>query len=307
MSAVRTFFYCVGQGIKGLFKNRVYSLASVATISACLVLLGAFYFVVKNLDSMLKDAEQAVGMTVFFDEGTDEQRIMAVADEIKMRAEVSSVVYVSADEAWERYKKESLSAELTEVFGNDNPLKDSASLEIYTNDVDMQDMLVRYVRSIKDVRKVNYSASLADALSDIKMIVYLVSAGLIVILAAVAVFLIRTTITTGINVRRSEISIMSVIGATDFFIRSPFVVEGVLIGLLGSIIPMFVLNYAYGKIVETLTVKFGDIFNLFTLLPKEELLRTFIPISLAFGAGIGFVASYFTARKQVRRIEVEHL
>ena len=281
MSAVRTFFYCVGQGIKGLFKNRVYSLASVATISACLVLLGAFYFVVRNLDSMLKDAEQAV-------------------------AEVSSVVYVSADEAWERYKKESLSAELTEVFGNDNPLKDSASLEIYTNDVDMQDMLVRYVRSIKDVRKVNYSASLAEALSDIKMIVYLVSAGLIVILAAVAVFLIRTTITTGINVRRSEISIMSVIGATDFFIRSPFVVEGVLIGLLGSIIPMFVLNYAYGKIVETLTVKFGDIFNLFTLLPKEELLKTFIPISLAFGAGIGFVASYFTARKQVRRIEVEH-
>ena len=284
MSAVRTFFYCVGQGIKGLFKNRVYSLASVATISACLVLLGAFYFVVRNLDSMLKDAEQAVGMTVFFDEGTD----------------------VSADEAWERYKKESLSAELTEVFGNDNPLKDSASLEIYTNDVDMQDMLVRYVRSIKDVRKVNYSASLAEALSDIKMIVYLVSAGLIVILAAVAVFLIRTTITTGINVSRSEISIMSVIGATDFFIRSPFVVEGVLIGLLGSIIPMFVLNYAYGKIVETLTVKFGDIFNLFTLLPKEELLKTFIPISLAFGAGIGFIASYFTARKQVRRIEVEH-
>ena len=193
-----------------------------------------------------------------------------------------------------------------EVFGNDNPLKDSASIEVYLNDVSMQDMLVRYIKGIKDVRKVNYSSQLADSLRDIKNIVYLISAGLIAILAAVAIFLIRTTITTGVNVRKPEISIMSVIGATDFMILAPFVVEGVIIGAIGSVLPVVVLNFAYGKIIASLNEKFSDIFGEFSLLTKEELTKGFIPIALLLGIGIGFVASYFTARRQVRRIEVEN-
>ncbi len=306
MSDLKNLFYCIGQGIKGLFKNRVYSLASVATISACLVLFGAFYFVVKNIDSVLNRAETAVGLTVFFDEGTTEKRILEIKNEVSLRAEVSHVDYISADEAWEKYKAEALSEELTAVFGNDNPLKDSASIEVYLNDVSMQDMLVRYIKGIKDVRKVNYSSQLADSLRDVKNIVYLISAGLIAILAAVAIFLIRTTITTGVNVRKPEISIMSVIGATDFMILAPFVVEGVIIGAIGSVLPVVVLNFAYGKIIASLNEKFSDIFGEFSLLTKEELTKGFIPIALLLGIGIGFVASYFTARRQVRRIEVEN-
>lgn len=303
---MRTLFYCIGQGIKGLFKNRVYTLASIATISACLVLLGAFYFIVLNLNAALNSADSSIGMTVFFDEGTGEEKIISIKSDIEKRAEVSNVVYVSAEEAWEKYKRESLSTELATVFGKDNPLKDSASLEVYLGDAEMQELLVRYIKSIDGVRKVNYSSLIADKLVDIKKIISAVSIGLIAILAAVAVFLIRTTITTGINVRKSEISIMSVIGATDFFIRSPFIVEGTLIGLLGSIIPSVTLYYAYGKVVESLKTQFSDLIGDYAFLSSTELIGKFVPIALIFGAGIGMVTSWATAGKQVRKIEVEH-
>lgn len=307
MSAVRTFFYCLKEGFKGLFKNRVYTLASIATISACLVLLGAFYFMVRNLNAVLNKADSAVGITVFFDEGTDETRILDIKTEVEKRVEVSEVKYISPDEAWEKYKKESLSPELVQVFGTDNPLEDSASLEVYLNDVSLQSSLVRYIKSIDDVRKVNYSSEVSDKLTDIKRILSVISVGLIAILSAVAVFLIKTTITTGINVRKPEISIMSVIGATDFFIQAPFVVEGILIGALGSLIPVIALHYAYDKVVESLNTQFGELIGNFQFIPGSELTGKFAPIALILGAGVGFVTSWATARRQVRKIEVEHL
>ncbi len=307
MSAVRTFFYCIGQGIKGLFKNRVYSLASIATISACLILLGAFYFMVRNLDAVLNRADSAVGLTVFFDEGCEENMILDIKSQIEKRVEVSEVKYVSPEEAWEKYKNESLSPELAQVFGTDNPLEDSASLEVYMSDVSLQNSLIRFIKSIDGVRKVNYSSEVSDKLVDIKNIISVISAGLIAVLSAVAIFLIRTTITTGVNVRKPEISIMSVIGATDFFIQAPFVVEGILIGALGSLIPVVVLHYAYDKVTESLATQFGELIGNFRFISGSDLTRKFAPIALLFGAGVGFVTSWATARRQVRKIEVEHL
>lgn len=306
MTAVRTFFYCLGQGIKGFFKNRVYSLASIATISACLVLLGGFYYIVRNLNVALNSADSAVGITVFFEEGTKEKRILEIKEDLTKRVEVSEVVYVSAEEAWADYRTNSLSPELVGVFGTDNPLEDSASLEVYMSDVSMQQLLVRYINNIKEVRKVNYSAEISEKLTDIKKIVTLISIGLIIILAAVAVFLIKTTITTGINVRKPEISIMSVIGATDFFIRSPFVVEGILIGMVGSIIPVIALRFAYEKVIDSLGEQFGDLLSNYEFISVTELTKDFAPIALLFAVGIGLVTSWLTARKQVRKIEVEH-
>ncbi|MGN0506310.1 MAG: cell division protein FtsX, partial [Lachnospiraceae bacterium] len=241
MRKIRTLVYCALQGIRGVWKNRVYSLASAATISACLLLLGIFYFVAANFNHMVKSAESFIGVTVFFDEGTSEERILEIKENIRLRTEVADIVYLSAEEAWEKYKKESLNAELAKTFGSDNPLKDSASLTVHIREASKQKALVRYIESIDGVRKVNHSDSIADSFEGIRSIIWLVSAGLIAILAAVAIFLIRTTISTGINVRREEISIMSIIGATDFFIRAPFVVEGVVIGMLGTILPIGML------------------------------------------------------------------
>lgn len=306
MRKISNFFYLIGEGIKGMVKNRVYTLASIATIMATLTLLGTFYILTRNLNAVLSEAQTAVGLTVFFDEGTGETRIKEIESEVRMRVEVSEVRYISPEEAWEKYKEESLSPELQEVFGSDNPLKDSASLEIRLSDVTMQDILVRYLRDIDGVRKVNYSKSMAEAVVGIQEIVRWVSMGLIIMLAAVAVFLIRTTVTNGINVRREEISIMSIIGATDFFMEFPFVVEGILIGTIGSILPIALIEVLYERICHILINEFGSIFGGIKLLPVNVVVHDFAPIAFAFGIGIGLISSWVTAAKHVRKIAVEH-
>ena len=306
MRKIKTLFYCFGQGICGAWKNRIYTLASAGTITACLFLLGVFFFVMANFNHAVESAESLVGITVFFEDGTPEDRIFEIKEDIRLRVEVADVVYISAQEAWENYKTESLNEELTQTFGTDNPLADSASLEVSLNDVTMQQNLVRYVKSLEDVRKVNHSESIAEAFAGIKMLAWVISVGLIAILVAVAVFLIRTTISTGINVRREEISIMSIIGATDFFIRAPFVVEGMLIGILGSVLPLGLLYFLYGEVVLTLRGQFESIFTSMNFLERNVIMRQFVPVALAFSLGIGVLASYVTAKRQIRKIELPH-
>ena len=306
MRKIRTLFYCVGQGIRSAWKNRVYSLASAGTITACLLLLGVFYFVMVNVTTAVDSAESLVGITVFFDEGTSEERILEIKENIRLRAEVADVVYISAEEAWENYKEESLNEELSATFGSDNPLEDSASLEVSLNDVSMQQVLVRHVESIEGVRKVNHSASIAESFDGIKTLLWIISIGLILILVAVAVFLIRTTISTGINVRREEISIMSIIGATDFFIRAPFVVEGALIGILGSVLPLGILYVMYGEVVRTLREQFESVFATMNFIDRTKIMQQFIPLALVFSLGIGIIASHMTAKRQIRKIELQH-
>ena len=306
MRKIRTLFYCIGQGIRSTWKNRVYSLASAGTITACLLLLGVFYFVMANFNHAVESAESLVGITMFFDEGTSEERILEIKEAIRMRAEVAEVVYISAEEAWEKYKEESLNEELTATFGSDNPLADSASLEVSLSDVSMQDALVRYAESLEDVRKVNHSDSVAESFASMKTLLWIISGGLIFILMAVAVFLIRTTISTGINVRKEEISIMSIIGATEFFIRAPFVVEGVLIGVLGSILPVGILYLAYGEVIRTLKEQFESVFAAVSFIERTEIMQQFVPLALVFSLGLGIIASHMTAKRQIRKIELQH-
>ena len=305
MGKIRTLSYCLKQGFRGAWKNRIYSLASAGTITACLLLLGVFYFVIANFNYMVESAESIVGITVFFEDGTTEERILEIKEILRQRMEVADIVYISAEEAWETYKSESLTEELAATFGSDNPLADSASLEVHLSDVTMQEVLVRYAQSLKDVRQVNHSKSVADSFAGIQTLIWVISIGLIAILVAVAVFLIRTTISTGINVRREEISIMSIIGATDFFIRAPFVVEGVLIALLGSILPIGILYFVYGEVIETLKEQFSSIFQSLRFLERNEIMRDFIPMALLFSLLLGFIASHLTAKRQIRKIELE--
>ena len=211
MHRISTFFYGIGQGIKNIFRNRMFSLASIGTMAACLFLFGAFYTILTNFQFIVKNAETNVGITVFFEENITEDEIFDLKSQIMTRAEVHKVEYTSAEEAWEDYKLNRLSPELAASFGDDNPLENSASFTIYLNDVTMQDSLVRFVGGLKGVRKVNDAESVADTLAGFNKVLTAVSGVIIVILLLVAAFLIGMTISTGVSVRRQEISIMKLI------------------------------------------------------------------------------------------------
>ena len=280
----------------------MFSLASIATMAACIFLFGIFFSVVTNFKTMVKTAEEGVAVTVFFEKGIEQDKIDEIGKEIKKRPEVAKYDFVSADEAWKDFQKEYFKGnkEAAEGFEEDNPLANSSHYEIYLNDVSMQKALVTYLKGLDGVREVHQSEVAANTLSDLNSLIGYISAGIILILIAVAVFLISNTIRTGISVRREEIAIMKLIGATDYFVRAPFVVEGIVIGLIGAAIPLGILYALYGKIVMYISDKFSFISNMMKFLSVNEIFHNLIPVALILGVGIGFIGSRITIRKHLR-------
>ena len=246
---ISTFFYTLKQGIINIFRNKWFSLASVATISACLFLFGLFYAVITNFQSIVKSAEEGVSVTIFFQPGTTEEQIMDIGSKIEARDEVSKIEYTSPQQAWEYYKENWIPEEFSDGFP-DNPLENSASYAIYMKDISQQTALVDYLSSIPEIRTVNQSELAASTLTGVNALVAYVSAGIILILLLVSVFLISNTVTIGISVRKEEISIMKYIGATDFFVRAPFVIEGILIGVFGSALPLGTIYVLYLSLIH---------------------------------------------------------
>ena len=232
---ISTLLYTLKQGFVNIFRNKLFSLASIATISACLFLFGIFYAIVANFQSAVLKAEEGVSVTVFFhceadeceshEEGQipTEQRLEEIGQEIARRSEVSDVKFISDEEAWQTFAADFYGENYAEGFP-ENPLEGEDNYEVYLSDVSMQSALVTWLESIPEVRRVNYSEITADTLSGVNQLIAYVSLGIIIILLAVSVFLIKNTVTMGISVRATEINIMKYIGATDFFVRAHFVI-----------------------------------------------------------------------------------
>ncbi len=297
-----SFFYSIQQGFKNIFRNKLFSLVSIATMSACIFLFGIFYMVVTNFQELVQTAEEGVAVTVFFQDGTPEETIFEIGQKIGMRAEVKDCVYVSAEEAWEDFKVDYFrgAEELAEGFENDNPLANSAHYEIYLDDVSMQNALVTYIESFPEVSSVHRSEVAANTLTDFNMLLKYISIGIIAILFLVAVFLISNTVNVGITVRKEEISVMKLIGATDYFVRAPFIVEGIMIGLIGSAIPMVILYFLYHRIIEYIADRFDFLNSMINFLPASTIFKFLIPAALLLGVGVGFIGSAITVRRHLR-------
>lgn len=297
-----TIIYCLKQGIKNIFRNKLFSLASISTMAACIFLFGLFYAIVMNVQFMVKEAESALCVTVFFEPGTSETRISVLGEQISMRPEVSRVEYTSAEQAWESFKDVYFEGneEYAKAFMGDNPLANHSSYAIYLNDASLQEELVDYLESVPEIRKINKSDLTANSFADFGMLVGYVSGAIILILLAVAVFLISNTVSVGITVRREEISIMKLIGSTDFFVKAPFLVEGILIGLIGAAIPLAAIYYLYGSVIRYVLDKFSILSNIMVFLPVKEVFHSLLPVGLILGVGIGFLGSSATTRKHLR-------
>ncbi len=295
---ISTFFYTLRQGIRNMFRNAWFSMASIATIASCLLLFGIFYSVVTNFANIVHNAEAGVAVTVFFDEGLSDEEKQQIGEFILERAEVAKINFVNADDAWESFKEEYL-GEYADGF-TENPLEDSEHYEIYMKDISMQTSLVRYLETLPGVSHINSSQQTADALTGANRLISYISVGIIGILLAVSVFLISNTVMIGISVRKEEIGIMKYIGATDFFVRAPFVVEGLIIGIIGAAIPLGIIYFIYVKAMEIIMERFSMIGSILQFLPVEEVFATLIPVSLGIGAGIGLVGSFVTVRKHLR-------
>lgn len=294
---INTLFYCMWQGFRNIFRNKWFTLASVATISACLFLFGLFYSILTNFQYMVKNAQQGVSVSIFFNEGTTDQRMMEIGEMITKRVEVREAKFVSADETWESFKEEYF-GEYADGF-TENVLADYAHYDVYMSDVSMQPALVTYLESIDGVRKVNQSAVTAQTLTGVNAIISYVTVGIIGILFAVSIFLISNTVTIGISVRKEEIQVMKYIGATDFFVRAPFVIEGMIIGVIGALIPLAAVYVIYNQAMLYVAERFAYLSQLMQFLEAKTVFANLTPVCLGMGVGIGFIGSFTTVRKHL--------
>ena len=275
----------------------MFSAASIATMTACIFLFGLFFSLLINFRYIVKNAEEGVAVTVLFDDGVDQATINSIGEQIKAYKGVTKVEYVSAEEAWDEWSKQyfgdtELESEMAEGFKNDNPLANSSSYSVYVDKIEHQDALVKYIEGLDGVREVNQLKGATQTLSSFNTLLTYISVAIILILLCVAVFLISNTVAIGISIRKEEIGIMKLIGATNFFVRAPF--------LIGAIIPLVLLFVMYKKVIEYVLTKFSMLSSVVQFMSVTQVFEVLTPVALILGMGIGLFGSVITIRKHLR-------
>lgn len=283
----------------------MFSMASIATMAACIFLFGLFFSLVLNFRYIVKNVEEGVAVTVLFTDDADQATINAIGEQIKTYDGVTDVQYISAEDAWEEFSKDYFGGEeeadkWAEGFVNDNPLARSSSYSVYVDKIERQDDLVKYIEGLEGVREVNQLKGATQTLTTFNKLISYVAIAIILILLCVAVFLISNTVSIGISIRKEEIGIMKLIGATNSFVRAPFLIEGIIIGLIGSAIPLVLLFILYNKVVQYILTKFSMLNNVMQFLNVYQVFEVLVPIGLVLGMGIGLFGSIITIRKHLK-------
>ncbi|MGI6009894.1 MAG: permease-like cell division protein FtsX [Ruminococcus sp.] len=299
---ISTIGYNAKQGVVNIGRNIIFSLASIATIAACVFLFGLVFSIVINFNYIVKNVEEGVTMTVFFEDGVDQATIDAVGEQINALNGVTDVKYVSAQEAWEEFQEEYFEGaeDAAEGFQNDNPLSNKANYEVTVDRIEDQEAVAKEIEGMDGVSNVNHSEGAVNTLTTFNRLLGTISLAVIIILFAVAIFLISNTISVGIAVRREEIGIMKLIGATNGFVRAPFIIEGLLIGLIGAVIPLVILYFMYNRAVTYILEKFNILSDIVSFLAARQVFEVLIPAGLILGMGIGFIGSAITIRKHLK-------
>lgn len=298
-----TIYYVIKQGFKNIFRNKMYSIASLITMIICVFMFSLFYSIVTNFQNIIRDVQSNITITVFMDKNLDDASIQTLGVQIQEHDAVASCEFVSAEEAWEDYKKIYFQGkeELSLGFADDNPLANSAHYNVGMTSIEEQASLVEYIEGLDGVRQINQSQQVAEVFTDMNKLIVILSTVIIFVLVIVTIFLISNTIHTAITVRSNEISIMKMIGSTDAFVQYPFIVEGVTIGFVGSVIPLVVFYKMYDVIMHYVNTKFISVGNLFELISHGSIFKVLIPVALLFGIGIGFVSSLITLKRYLKR------
>lgn len=294
--------FFVVHGFQNILRNRIMSLASVTAIMITLIVLGLILIVVANLDVMVDEVESKMEVTLFLKDGlTDQQRSMLEQD-IRNWQGVYDVEFVSKHEALEKWKRElgDKGSLLDGYNGENNPLPDSFLVKI--EKPEYVDEVIQKAKGLYYVEEVNYSSKVVEFVEWIARSIRIAGAGLVVILAAVAAIIIGNTVRLTVYSRRREIGIMKYIGATDWFIRWPFIIEGLMLGVIGSVIATGVVALIYKFLLDRssyMNLKWGYL-GIFQLLPLSDVILYVVEVCLVVGACVGALASCLSIRRYLK-------
>lgn len=295
---IKTFKYMFKQGIVGIWRNRGMSLASITTVAASLMILGVIITLVLNINGiayMLQSQFDTV--QVYLDDDLTVEEITDIGIEIGQINEVENLEFESKEQALQKFREgwgdqgyllESLES---------NPLPNSYI--IYLESIESADLVVGELSYISGIDEVKYYKDVIDNLLRIAQFIRTVGLGLIFILIIIAMFIISNTIKLTLNARKQEVNIMKYVGATNWFIRWPFVIEGMLLGLIGSIISIVAINFAYKSAFDVITTRVYVIMSSYMILPMDMLPRLIIMFAV-LGCGVGALGSIISLRKHLK-------
>lgn len=292
-----TLKYLFKEGIIGLWKNRIMAIASAATILLCLLILGMSYSIGTNIDFALQQIETKFGITAYVSDGVSENKILALRAQIEKMPHVTNVKYISKEDALKSFSEGSKDDSIFSDFVKDNPLP--ASFEISVASVDFQNQLVEQLKKVPEL-EVRYLANETHMFIKINKTINYISLTIIICLIIVGLLLMANTIKLTVYIRRKEINIMKYIGATDWFIRLPFLIEGLAIGTISALLSIIVIVLSYGWLNDVLVTNLVGMLNGLTFKTTAEIMRTLIPLCMSIGMCIGLIGSSMAIRKHLK-------
>ena len=296
-----SFSYLIKEGARNIWVNRMMSLASIGILVSCMLLIGSAILLSINLNGMVSYVENQNEMVAFLEDSADDVTVSAVEAALNSNDNVDSFAFVSREEALERYSEivpdsllENLEQDTEEVF----PL----SFRITLKDLSLIDETTAQIESIPGIMRVNAPTNVAETVTGIKRAVYICGSGIVIILLAVTLIIIANTIKVTVFNRRKEINIMKFVGATDRFIRMPFVVEGILLGVISACIAYLLLWGGYTYLINYVQTQASATLSAFlkNLVPFSQVAKQLLASFAVGGIAIGVFGSMIFVRKHLK-------
>ena len=290
--------YLISEGFRNFLKNKKSTGASLMIMCATMLIFGLFFLIGENVNHMVKEVESEQGMQVYMYKDATEEQIEKLGNEIKNLDYVAKVTFVSKEEALDSIKKSwgDKGDKLLKAYeGDKNPL--GVSYIVTLTDLTKKDDVRANIAKLENVKEITIKDKVMSALINVANGIRIVSGVILVLLIVISIFIIANTIKLTVHARRKEISIMKYVGATNGFIRWPFIVEGVIIGIVSAIISILILGVSYNFVVEkiltsTIATQIG-----ISLLTFSDVFALVITVYLLLGIGIGILGSVISMRK----------
>lgn len=297
----RSIRYYFKESVKSLFRNRLMSIASILTVSSCTLIFIVSFCIAANVDYILEQIENTIGLSAIIEDSLTADEVNELYVKISNIKHISYVGYISSETALSIYR-ETFGEEDSDVLSGleeDNPLPRSFDIKLENNiyQQDVIDELNKYIGS--GFETIRHASDVTNILLTVNHGIRLVSAVIILALALISIIIIMNTIKLTVNIRSMEISIMKYVGATDWFIRWPFIIEGVIIGLVGALIPAAAGWLSYDKVMETI-LTIPVLSGLASFRTGAELFWILLPLSAASGAFIGSLGSVLSMRRYLK-------
>ncbi len=292
---IRTVKYFIGEGISGVWSNRLMSLASIGIVMATLVIFGLFIVATVSVNFIGTQIQQQHEIKVFINEEVSDSQLQEISRQIKRIPFVKACVLETKEDALENFKEQlGDRAALLEGLEKDNPLRNAYIIQV--EDIQHASYVLERVQRIQGIANVKSAEEVVDILLKIRDVIRMTSLGMMFLLGFIGIFIISNTIKIAVFSRRKEINIMKYVGATDWFIRWPFIIEGMIIGLLGAVFALGIVVYGYQYVV---TYIYKTI-NIFQLKKVEEILDMLAMLFIVVGTVMGAAGSAISIRKYLR-------